>query len=105
MKGRGCAWDQWTFAAAARGGNLKNVKWPKEQGCSWNDWTFNAAVQNGNDDILEWLKEQGCPWGNGLRIAAMAYKIDLGIQKAFDYSYHRQKFVSLALFRELMGRA
>ena len=46
----------------ALNGNLKNMKWLKENNCPWNKQTFYYAVRNDNLKNMKWLKKNNCPW-------------------------------------------
>ena len=47
------------FENAVLNGNLKNMKWLKENNCPMavSDWTFGYAKLNGNQKNIKWLKE------------------------------------------------
>ena len=47
---------------AVLNGNLKNMKWLKDNGCPCDTLTFSNASKNGNLENMKWLKENGCPW-------------------------------------------
>ncbi len=58
----GFPYNEWTFAFAARNGNLENMKWLKENGFHNDTWTFGWAAENGNLENMKWLKENGLPY-------------------------------------------
>lgn len=62
LRGRGCGWDEGTFASAASSGNLEMLKWMKEEGCPWDSSVCSVAAFNQNHELLKWLRENGCPW-------------------------------------------
>ena len=65
-------WDAWTCAYAAEGGHLGILQWARENGCPWNDQTCTNAAKHGHLEVLKWARENGCPWDeDGSRIAAM----------------------------------
>ncbi|KAJ3250112.1 hypothetical protein HK103_004034 [Boothiomyces macroporosus] len=51
-----------TFTQAAKNGNLKNMKWLKENNCPLYIGTFREAANNGDLETMKWLKENNCPW-------------------------------------------
>ena len=59
----GCQWkNKWTCAAAAYIGNLKMLKWARDNGCSWDEYTCSDAAGHGHFEVLKWAWENGCPW-------------------------------------------
>jgi hypothetical protein len=62
LKEQGCPWNENTFGVAVKNGNIDTLVWLKENGCPWNSWTFVSAAEHGDLKVLEWLKENGCPW-------------------------------------------
>ena len=62
-RGKGCRWDVFTCAYAARGGHLAALQWARMHGCRWDTTTCGAAAKGGHLEVLRWLREQGCPWG------------------------------------------
>ena len=57
-----CPWDEGTCAYAAEGGHLEVLKWARENGCPWNEWTCASAAEGGHLEVLKWARENGCPW-------------------------------------------
>jgi len=55
-------WNTWTCAYAARGGHLEVLKWAHENGCPWAGWTCSSAAMLGHLEMLKWARENGCPW-------------------------------------------
>ena len=43
-------------------GNLKLLKWARENGYSWSQKTCELAAACKRVEILKWLRENGCPW-------------------------------------------
>ncbi len=54
--------NEYMFKIVARFGNLKNMKWLKENNCPWDEGTFNSAAEKGVLKNMKWLKENNCPW-------------------------------------------
>eukprot|EP00594_Rhizosolenia_setigera_P020183 CAMPEP_0178958010 /NCGR_PEP_ID=MMETSP0789-20121207/11304_1 /TAXON_ID=3005 /ORGANISM="Rhizosolenia setigera, Strain CCMP 1694" /LENGTH=259 /DNA_ID=CAMNT_0020640467 /DNA_START=290 /DNA_END=1069 /DNA_ORIENTATION=+ len=48
------------------GGQLRVLKWLREQEVPWDDYSFRVAAQRaadeGNLNVLQWLHDEGCPW-------------------------------------------
>ena len=62
LRAEGCPWDGGTCARAAEGGHLEVLKWARENGCPW-DWeTCARAAEGGHLEVLKWAHENGCPW-------------------------------------------
>ena len=55
-------WNQWTCAYAARGGHLETLKWARENGCPWDKRTCEFLASGGHLEMLKWARENGCPW-------------------------------------------
>jgi hypothetical protein len=73
LKENGCPWRDTTFEYAAYYGNLDNMKWLLENGCPWNFWTFEAAAEHGNLENMKWLFKKGCPWSKATFAHASYY--------------------------------
>jgi hypothetical protein len=58
----GCPSDATACAKAVRSGQIKNVKWLRDNGHSWDADTCVAAASIGRLDILMWCRKEGCPW-------------------------------------------
>ena len=55
-------WDRHTCSLAAKGGHLEVLKWAHENGCPWDKWTCSCAANGGHLEMLKWARENGCPW-------------------------------------------
>ena len=55
-------WDTRTCLFAARGGQLETLKWARANGCPWDEWTCAFAARGGHLEVLKWARENGCPW-------------------------------------------
>ena len=60
-----CPWDEETCCHAALGGHLEMLKWAIENGCPWDEETCCHAALGGHLDVLKWAIENGCPWDAG----------------------------------------
>ena len=60
-------WDSWTCAYAAKGGHLEVLKWARENDCPWDEATCAWAAEYGHIDILKWARENGAPWTEDTR--------------------------------------
>ena len=54
-------WDWRTCVWAAQHGHLETLKWARANGCPW-DWRKCALAACGHLEILKWARENGCPW-------------------------------------------
>ena len=71
LRENGCPWDEGTCTCAARGGNLEVLQWVRAIGCPWDQWTCFGAASGGHLDVLQWAHDNGCPWDETeLNIAA-----------------------------------
>jgi hypothetical protein len=57
---RGCHWDRWTGAHAARHGHLNVLQWARCAGEPLGTWTCASAAEHGHINILEWASANGC---------------------------------------------
>ena len=69
----GCAWDESTFSAAAKSGNIKLLQWLYDQNCPRSDsWTFWAAAKYGHKHVIRWLLQHEFVWDEKACSAAVA---------------------------------
>ena len=63
LRADGCPCDIRTSCAAATGGHLEVLQWLRGNGrCPWNIRMCSAAAQGGHLEVLQWLHANGCPW-------------------------------------------
>jgi hypothetical protein len=55
-------WDKLTCAFAAEGGHFELLKWAREHGAPWDEYTCSYAAMRGDFKMLKWLRENKCPW-------------------------------------------
>ena len=55
-------WNQWTCAYAAEGGHLEVLKWARANDCPWDERTCSWAATRGHLEVLKWARENDCPW-------------------------------------------
>ena len=60
-------WDWYTCAKAAKGGHLEVLKWARKNGCPWNSLTCAYAARGGHLEMLKWARENDCPWDRWTR--------------------------------------
>ena len=72
LRADGWPWDQYTCSAAALGGHLEVLQWARENGCPWDIRTCHEAAEGGHLKVLLWARANGCPCDeNELHIAAL----------------------------------
>jgi hypothetical protein len=54
-------WDWRTCSHAAERGHLEMLKWARENGCPWDEWTCLYAAEGGHLEVLKWARVNGCP--------------------------------------------
>ena len=54
-------WQTGTCSFAAWGGHLEVLKWAPND-CPWDVETCGSAAEGGHLDVLEWARENGAPW-------------------------------------------
>ena len=52
-------WDEWTCTFAAESGHLKVLQWLRANGCPWDMQTLMCAQDAGHLDVATWLEENG----------------------------------------------
>ena len=66
-----CPWDEKTCYFAAKYGHLEVLKWARANDCPWDEKTCRYAAEGGHLEVLKYLRENGCPWTyETLRLAA-----------------------------------
>ena len=82
LRAAGCPWDDQTCAWAAYGGHLEVLKWARENGCPWDEGTCSDAATGGHLDVLKWLRDNDCPWDED----TCAYAADGGHLKMLKWA-------------------
>ena len=54
--------DDRKCSAAAKAGNVEELKRLRGEGEGWSEETCQAAAFGGSVEVLRWLREGGCPW-------------------------------------------
>ena len=62
LRADGWPWDAGTCSSAAKGGHLEVLQWAHANGCPWNFLTCLEAAKGGHLEVLQWAHENGCPW-------------------------------------------
>ena len=62
LRAVGCPWDVYTCVGAAMGGHLEVLQWLRANGCPWSTGTCACAAKGGHLEVLQWLRANGCPW-------------------------------------------
>ena len=70
LRADGCPWNNWTCLGAARGGHLEVLQLARVNGCPWNEMTCWWAAYGGHLEVLQWARANGCPWGRSTCFAA-----------------------------------
>ena len=60
LRADGCLWHRSTCAAAAMGGHLEVLQWARENGCPWNKQTCHNAAKCGHLEVLQWARANDC---------------------------------------------
>ena len=55
-------WGRSTSYAAAKSGHLEVLQWMRANGCPWDEMTCAGAAKGGHLEVLQWLRANGCPW-------------------------------------------
>ena len=62
LRAKNFPWDWRTCAYAAKGGHLEVLQWARANGCPWDEWTYSYAAESGHLEVLKWARANGCPW-------------------------------------------
>jgi hypothetical protein len=62
LRVNGCPWDKETCTDAACTGHLEVLQWVRANGCPWNEDTCSEAAEGGYLEVLQWARANGCPW-------------------------------------------
>jgi len=62
LRADGCPWDANTCLGAVQGGHIKMMQWARANGCPWDNWTCAGAAEGGHLEVLQWARTNGCPW-------------------------------------------
>ena len=72
LRADGWPWNEYTCAAAAKVGHLEMLQWARANGCPWDKWACAGAAGDGHLEVLQWARANGCPWNE--RTCAYAAK-------------------------------
>ena len=61
LRADGWPWDRDTCSAAALGGHLKVLRWVRANGCPLDKGTCDWAAHGGHLELLLWARANGCP--------------------------------------------
>ena len=62
LRAKNFPWNLSTCQLAASGGHLEVLKWARENDCQWDRYTCACAARGGHLEMLKWAHENGCPW-------------------------------------------
>ena len=62
LRADGCPWSEMTCAFAALGRHLDVMQWARANGCPWDTQTCEFAAEHGHLEVLQWARTNGCPW-------------------------------------------
>jgi hypothetical protein len=64
LRADGWPWDAETCHAAANSGHLEVLQWVRANGCLWNWATCAYAAGGGHLEVLQWARASRCPWND-----------------------------------------
>ena len=71
LRANNTPWDSNTCSAAARGGHLEVLQWACANGCPWDKDTCAWATLGRHLKVLQWARANSCPcWERDLYVAA-----------------------------------
>ena len=62
LRANGCPWYEDTCWSSARGGHLEVLQWARTNGCPGDEGTCAGAAEGGHLEVLQWARANGCPW-------------------------------------------
>ena len=62
VRAKGCRWDEYTCSAAAKGGQFEVLQWARANDCPWDEDMCEGAAEGGHLEVLQWAHANGCPW-------------------------------------------
>ena len=62
LRADGCPWSDWTCWGHADGGHLEVLQWLRAKSCPWDERTCAWAARGGHLEVLQWARANGCPW-------------------------------------------
>ena len=62
LRENSCPWDEKTCSGAAEGGHFEVLQWAHANGCPCNANTCAYAAEGGHLEVLQWARANGCPW-------------------------------------------
>ena len=62
LRENSCPWDEHTCSRAALSGHLEVLQWARANGCPWDSETCHNAAFGGHLEVLQWARANGCPW-------------------------------------------
>jgi len=62
LRENGFPWNEGTCGFAAKGGKLEVLQWLRANGCPWDEMTCAGAAKGGHLEVLQWAHANGCPW-------------------------------------------
>ena len=60
LRADGCPWSDWTCWGHADGGHLEVLQWLRANGCPWDEYTCSGAARGGHLEVLQWARANGC---------------------------------------------
>ena len=61
LRENSCPWDEKTCSGAAEGGHFEVLQWAHANGCPCNANTCAYAAMGGHLEVLQWAHANGCP--------------------------------------------
>ena len=62
LRENGCPWNEGTCSYAAEVGHFEVLQWARANGCPWDTQTCEFAAEHGHLEVLQWARTNGCPW-------------------------------------------
>jgi hypothetical protein len=62
LRADGWPWNKYTCARAAEGRHIEVLQWLRANGCPWDENTCVLAALGGHFEVLQWARANGCPW-------------------------------------------
>ena len=81
----GWPWSEYTCGCAAERGHLEVLRWLRANGCPWDEETCTCAAEGGHLEVLQWARANGCPWDGQTRQIASGHILEWVVANGLPY--------------------
>ena len=85
LRADGWPWSEYTCGCAAERGHLEVLRWLRANGCPWDEETCTCAAEGGHLEVLQWARANGCPWDGQTRQIASGHILEWVVANGLPY--------------------